>query len=48
MEVPPLSKKFILDLTVLVPNNHRVTGIDYRNVQRAVALAFDEKLRLIL
>jgi hypothetical protein len=38
----------ILDLTVLVPNNHRVPGIDYCYVERAVVFTLEQKLCLIL
>ncbi len=38
----------ILDLTVLVPNDHRVPRIDYRYVERTVVFTLKQKLCLIL
>ena len=38
----------ILDLTVLVPNDHRVPRIDYRYVERTVVFTLEQKLCLIL
>jgi hypothetical protein len=38
----------ILDLTVLVSNNHGVTGIDNRYVEGTVVLALEQKLCLFL
>jgi hypothetical protein len=38
----------ILDLTVLVPNDHRIPRIDYRYVKRTDVFALEQKLCLIL
>jgi hypothetical protein len=38
----------ILDLTVLVLNDHRVPWIDYRYVERTVVFTLKQKLCLIL
>ena len=38
----------ILDLTVLVPNDHRVPRVNYRDVERTVVFTLEQKLCLIL
>jgi hypothetical protein len=43
---PQLSE--ILDLPALIPNNHRIPGIDYRYVERTFVFTLEQKLCLIL
>jgi hypothetical protein len=43
---PQLSQ--ILDLPALIPNNHRIPGIDYRDVERTFVFALKQNLCLIL